>query len=496
MTLPEPMREEPIKFAHSVFFRLSLVLVLGIIVAGGSHLYYSTRGWRILTEESEQQLNWNVAADLAARIQPRIKERIDDVELERLLFTLTVSNPKMDFLLLEESGRVFKSVPYRHGLVREEVSLEPIRAALQPKLPSLPLYGDDPFSGSQRIFSVAPITFENRPGYLYVLLLNSATGLTIQNTGQLYLARTLAIGGAISALFAVAVGLILFSFLVRRFRLMSSNIEKFEQGDTAARIPILHHDEFGRLSKTFNRMADTIVANVEQLKVKDKLRRDLVANISHDLRGPVTSMIGYVETLLEKPVSDAERKRCLEAVYENALTQGQLIEDLFHLASLEANEQKPDKDYCDLAKLIENVISASLPQAEKRELKLVRNIPAGLPMVFIDSRMIYRVFSNIVSNAIRYTPSGGKIEVNVVQTERGIRCEIADTGIGIPASDLEFIFDSFFRANKHRPEDPGGTGLGLAIVKRLLALHGSEPRAESRVNEGTRISFELSSKES
>lgn len=482
-----------IRFYNSLRWRLSLLFVLAIAASGLVQLYFSTQGWRKLVEEIEQQIHWDLAADLVEEIQPEVKNEFVPERIERLLFNLTVSNPKREFLLLDGSGGVIAAIPYRSQLVRRTVNLEPLRRALDHKIPPLPIYGDDPFQGegATKVFSVARIIVNNQPGYLYIPLISSTFDFLVRHTGQMYLLQIVSVGLIISWLFALSAGFLLFALLSRRFRGLSGAIDGLREGRVGVRAPVGREDEVGLVARAFNEMADTILANTEELKRKDRMRRELIANISHDLRGPVTSILAHIEALRERASAPEQRDRYLNVIEENAQTQRNLVEDLFLLSTLEAKEQRSDMDYCSIERIVKSVADALLPAAEKRGLALEVEFAEALPLIYADSRMIHRVLFNLVSNAIRYSRVNGQVVIAADTVGSRVRVSVKDQGIGIPATELPYIFDSFYRANTHRPEDPGGTGLGLAIVKKLLALHRSVPEVESRVDEGTEVSFTL-----
>ena len=484
--------KKPVTFYNSLRWRFSALFVALVATSGLLQLYFSTSGWRELVEVTEQQIHWDLAADLAERIQPQLRENAQIDAVQQLLFSLTVANPKMEFVILDAKGKIIVGVPYRRALARKRISLAPIKRALLPQQPRLPLVGDDPFQdGGEKIFSVAPIVYNNQPAYLYIPLMSSTYDFLVRNTGQFYLIRIVAIGLAISWCFAIIAGFLVFAILSRRFARFSDAIAKVQSGEPGARVSLTVDDELGRLGEAFNEMAETIAQNTEELQKKDKLRRTLIANISHDLRGPVTSMIAHLDTIFGRALSDTEKDRYLGIIYEHAQSQNRLVEDLFGLASLEANEQKPDKDFCSLGRIVSSVVSMLALAAEKKDVSVLVDCPDDLPLIYADSRMIQRILANLMGNSIRYTLKGGKVTL-LARAQAGTVCiELSDTGIGIPKTELPYIFDSFYRANKHRPEDPGGTGLGLAIVKKLLELHDSVATVTSEENQGTKFTFSL-----
>ena len=492
MTSNVRMDEKTSQFSKTVLWKLCASLVAALFVAGIIQLYYSTKGWRRMIEEVEQQANWDVAAEYALRLQPLVRDQVNKPDVERVMFALTSTNPKRDFLLLDEQGKVLHSIPYTRELEQLTIDLAPLVRALQISNPELPLYGADPFHENGRtIFSVAPIVIEGKPGYLYMPLWSSFYDVLVRKTGQFYLLRTVLTGIGISAAVAFFVGLALSRHLRRRFRALRNAISSFEAGSYEERSRDASADEIGDLSRSFNRMADIIVADREQLAKKDRLRRELVANISHDLRGPVGSALAYLETLLEFPVSDEERNTFLRIVHENVLQQKNMIDDLFQLSSLEANETPASPDITCTEAIVKAVIRSFEPSADKKSIRLTVESSPALPKVWADAAMIQRVFSNLVSNALRFTPEKGDIRIRLAEEANVVQCSIVDSGIGIPEEDLPHVFESFYRTEAARSTDSTGTGLGLAIVRKLLALHGSTPVIRSSPGNGTEVRFSL-----
>ena len=201
----------------------------------------------------------------------------------------------------------------------------------------MPLYGDDPRDNyRQKAISVTPITIgKNGDGYLYVILGGEQYDSALAMVKNSYIIRTSAVVLAVIFLLAAAIGLLLFFRLTRRLRLVIRQVNKFERGDYQARITSHSQDEIGQLSAAFNKMAATIAANIEEIKKNDQSRRDLIANISHDLRSPLASVQGYLETIMmkEKEISADDRHRYLETVYKNILKLNKLVYELLELSS-------------------------------------------------------------------------------------------------------------------------------------------------------------------
>lgn len=239
-------------------------------------------------------------------------------------------------------------------------------------------------------------------------------------------------------------------------------------------------------------MAGRIVQQVEALRRTDEERRELIANISHDLRTPLAALRGYVETLLlkERSLTPEERTRFLEIAASQSEKLGTLVTELFELSRLEAHEASPQLERCSIAELVQDVVQRFQLQAAEKGVHVTAHFPLDLPEPELDIRLLERALQNLIENAIRFTPAGGAVTVSVSRAPSGaLRVEVADTGVGIPEEELAFVFQRFYRARATGEAD--GTGLGLAIAKRIVELHGGELTVASRPGKGTRFAFEL-----
>jgi signal transduction histidine kinase len=240
-------------------------------------------------------------------------------------------------------------------------------------------------------------------------------------------------------------------------------------------------------------MADRIDQQVETLKQTDAKRREMVANVSHDLRTPLTSLHGYLETLLlkDKDLSPQERREYLEIATSQSARLNQLIGELFELAKLDSSETLINIESFSLAELAQDVVQKFKMEAGKRNIKIVAEFGSNLPFAYGDIGLIQRVLDNLIDNALRYTPEGGRISISLQSDSDNIVVKVADTGQGIPKEEITHIFDRFYRLEKPRTTSNQNAGLGLSIVKRIIDLHGSDIKADSVPNQGTTFIFSL-----
>ncbi len=250
-------------------------------------------------------------------------------------------------------------------------------------------------------------------------------------------------------------------------------------------------EEVSKATDAFNKMAATIEANIQEIKNNDRLRRDLIANISHDLRSPLASIQGYLETIMikEEKLSSTERRDYLEIVYKNFQRLNRLVDDLLELSKLDAKQIKPKPEHFSIAELTQDVVLKFKPQAEKQHITIHSDFPSGIPIVEGDIGMIERALSNLLDNALIYTPEKGTVTVELQDKEKKVSVKVTDNGKGISDTDLPRVFDRFYRADKSRSTE--GTGLGLAITKKIIDAHHGEITVQSHLNKGTTFQFEL-----
>lgn len=479
---------------NSLYGKIAIVFLLLLLALGIVQILFSVNSSMNFVRESDQKLNRNLAANLAKEFQPFLQDSVDYAGIKHTMHYLMVMNPRVEIYLLDKAGKILTFFAAEKKVKRDSVSLRPIERFLAAE-EQLPILGDDPRDrDGRKIFSVAPVRFgSGNEGFLYVILGGEEYDSAAAMVKESYIIRTAAVNLSLTLLCAGIVGLVLFRLLTRRFRKMKNVVTNFEEGDMAQRIDIDSRDEIGELGQAFNQMADTIVANMEELKRTDRLRRDLIANVSHDLRSPLASMQGYLETIQikEANLTQDEQRKYLQIIYDNTLMLNNMVSELFELSKLDAMQVKPKIEPFSIAELTQDVVMKYQPTAEKLNIRLQAKLPESQPVVYADIGMIERALSNLIDNALQYTPENGSVEVKLTQEKKRVRVDVTDTGYGIPKEEIPLIFERFYRVDKSRARTKGGTGLGLAITKKILELHESIISIKSVVNKGTTFSFEL-----
>jgi signal transduction histidine kinase len=360
-------------------------------------------------------------------------------------------------------------------------------------------------------FTVAPVLGPGgKMGYLYIVLNGGkAQGIaaSLANSEAL---RAMALGAVLATLLAAAVLALAWHQLTRPLRLLTDELEAFRIEGDAAVPAAAAPDEIAVLRHAVAAMQRRIATQFQRLEDSARQRRELIGNISHDLRTPLASIQGYVQTvLLRAEALDPEQRAAhLRTALRHAELLGKRVTDLFELSKLDAGRLLPREEVFCLAELLQDVVQNYRLAAQQRGVALV--LAAGShaqAKVRADIAMIERVLQNLIDNALRYTAAGGRVELAIEDRGAFLQISVSDTGRGIATQDLPHIFERYWRADdadaaavvspEHAPArslaDVAAirTGLGLAIVKRILDLHGSAVRVHSELRRGTRFEFLL-----
>lgn len=293
---------------------------------------------------------------------------------------------------------------------------------------------------------------------------------------------------AIAALIAIVFATFLTYWFSRKIsnplRRMSEAAVHLATGQFQEQVPVETNDEIGQLARSFNFMAS-------ELGRMEQMRRDFIANVSHELRSPLTSMRGFIQGMLDGTITGEHRERYLQIVFDETNRLTRLVNDLLDLARMESGKLDIELTVFNLNDVIDRVIDRLEPQISSRNILMETELLSGQVLVQADRDRIVQVLTNLLDNAIRFTPSRQLITVENWREDNKIYVAITDTGAGIPAEDLPHIWDRFHKADKARTRSKGGTGLGLAIVKHLIEAHGEEISVTSELNKGTRFTFSL-----
>jgi signal transduction histidine kinase len=482
---------------RSLYARLSVALIGLFLVTGLLYSLITVATTNRYLQEITQHFNRDLAQRIVADRGLVIDGAMNDLALKKTFSDYMDINPSIEIYLLDEQGNILAYSADPGKVKRKRIDMAPVEAFLRGD--GFPLLGDDPRSHERRkAFSVTPVPAGDTPaGYLYVVLRGEEYDNAEQAVQESYALRYSAGAVAVSMGFGLLTGLLLFHWLTRRLQRLSSVMVSFQQSGFTRHEQLQETfkpegDEVDRLGAGFVEMANRIAEQWGQLKEQDRLRRELVAQVSHDLRTPLAVLHGYLESLNMKQdiLSRDQEQEYLKIALKQSQRLKRMLEDLFELAQLEARETKPVCEPMALAELVQDVIQKFQLPAQQAQVRIDWLIPQSSPFVKADFAMTERVLDNLIGNALDYTNAGGTIRLEVSQLGQDALVTVADDGEGISENDLQHIFDPFFR-KRQSGQQGGHAGLGLAIARRMVELQGGTVRARNNETGGACLSFTL-----
>jgi signal transduction histidine kinase len=290
-----------------------------------------------------------------------------------------------------------------------------------------------------------------------------------------------------------ALAAILFSRTITRpLDRLTRTAQVLASGNYSARVATEARGELGELARTFNEMAARLQQDVEELHQQELRRRELIMNVTHDLATPLTAIAGLGEALADGISQNHDDfQETGRIIMRETLRLRRLVKDLHMMAKAEAGAMQPQRRAVRLAPLVDEAFAALIPEFERVNVEPRNNLDYQLPTVWADPDMLSRVFDNLCSNSLRYTPAGGSVAIEAVRQGSMLVVSVVDSGQGIPTGALPRIFDRFYRADPARQVTTGGSGLGLAIVRAIVEAHGGRVWAENESGAGARINFTL-----
>jgi signal transduction histidine kinase len=476
--------------------RLSLVFAVLLLICCGTSAWMQIRANRMHELEVVQGLSRDLAQHIARDTVLMDTKGLMPGAVRNLFSQLMLVNPSVEVYLLDTAGRIVGSASPEGRIRREQVDLAPVRRLL--KGDALPILGDDPRSDDGRkVFSAAPLTVNGKPaGYLYVVLLSEEHDRFAERGATSAALNTALWSIGLVALLCLIAGLTAFALITRPLRRLTETVTRFDI-DAIPTAPVApapvekttSEDEIALLGAAFGQMQARLSTQWHSLTRQDQERRELVANISHDLRTPLASLHGYLETLSLKDatLSEADRRRYLGIALDQSRKVGALAQSLLELVRLEHGFVQPVLERFSLTDLVQDIFQKFELTAEARRVKLKATFAPNVSTACADLGLIERVLTNLFDNALRHTPECGEIELSLQLQGTLIEVTVSDSGPGI----AEELRDGLFL----RPFNIGGSrrdgGLGLRIVHRILQLHGRDIQLIDMPGRGATFRFSL-----
>lgn len=483
----------------SLYQQITIALVLLFIATVYTFSWWSSELEVTSRHEAEQRLHLKLA-DHLGQDNPLLKEGVYDHQaLKNLFHSLMILGPSFEFYFIAPSGAIVSYSAEPSKVKRQNINVAPLVDFINAKK-SLPIYGDDPrHRDHQKIFSVAPIyNGENLQGYLYIIIgggIYDSIFSDVQSEQHLSQSMVFLIGVIVIFFLVLLASL---RFLTHPLKKLTNNIRAFKQAGfekskvQLQRWPAAKHNEVHELGQAFNDMAEQINYQFVQLQSNDKTRREMLTDLSHDLRTPLAALQGYLETIQLKgrSLSDEQHARFIAIAFKNANQLKKLVDQIFELAHLEGGQVTINLETFPLTELLHDIVAKFQHQINEKKIGLNIDPKQCDYMVYTDIGKLERVLSNLIDNAIRHTDLGGEINVKVSEIGNNkLNLSVIDNGTGIHEKELAYIFDARYRASNAISDNKEHGGLGLAITQKLLLLLKSEISVESQLGKGTAFNF-------
>lgn len=481
-----------------------------LILLLGAGMYLLLQHYSAQTAlEAGQRMNLGLAQYVVDHQEPGLLDaqgKPSSARVHELAMHVMKINPAVEVYFLDQQGQVLA-----HALeslkgadpVGSQVDMAPVRRLLAPEAAGpagsvrLPLLGTDPLQPNQpTTFSVAPLMSGagGVDSYLYIVLNGRLVQRQAASLGNSRTLQAMAVAAAAASLLAVVVLWLALSHLTRPLRQLTGELSAF-RGEGVHPNGAITGDEIEVLRGSVRDLQNRIARQFQDLADSDRQRRELVSNISHDLRTPLSNIRGYVETVMLRgdALDAASRAAHLRTALRHVDLLGKRISDLFELSKLDAGRVTPQTEVFCLAELLQDIVQNYQLAALQRGITLQLSTGSqAKAKVLADIAMIERVLQNLIDNALRHTGTGGTVNLAIENSGAFMNISVSDTGRGIDSAHLPHIFERYWRAPEVDDDGAGASsGLGLAIVKRILELHGSAIQVQSELRRGTRFGFVL-----
>ncbi len=484
------------KEGQKLYWKISLAFLCMMIILGLGYIFITTYTSNRYFQEINQRLYGDIASHLVKETQPLVNGVPDTAATHDIMHSMMVINPSSEVYLLNPEGKIIDFVVPGKTVELKEVDLHPIKDFIADKGQSYVL-GDDPRNkGEKKVFSAAPVYEDEKlTGYAYIILASEKQTEIANSLFNSYILRSGAFLFFITLLGALGIGLFFLWYITRNLQRIINTFRRFKEGDYSARVDDKSKGDMVILAETFNDMADTIESNIDELQSVERLRRELIANVSHDLRTPLAIIQGYIETLLIKKDNLAEEKKTkyMDIIMDSTKKLSNMVGQLFEYSKLEANEIKPEKETFQMSDLAQDIAAKYQILAEKKKINMNLKVEENLPLVFADISLVERAIQNLLDNALKFTPDGGTIQLILNNNKNGVGVRIEDNGPGISQEDQSHIFERYHKSMGNKKNK--GAGLGLAIVKKIIEIHDSTIKVSSGINKGTAFYFNLHSQQ-
>lgn len=481
----------------SIYQKLSASLLITFVFIVIAFLYTSQRIDTTSKDNAEQRLHFQLAEHLVHDNPLLASGKFDEVALENLFHSMMILGQNFEFYILDAEGKILSYSAKPGEVLRRHVDISPIKYFLE-STKSLPIYAEDPRGRGSKIFSASPIYQDKQlKGYLFVIVRSKIYDgifeqISANGKMQVYGLITLS-----SIVFLFIILLVSFRYIVAPLQGLTSQVATLKEDKPKQSLVKLKHSgkskEVDELTDVFNQLIAQVNEQVDKLKKVDAERRELFEHLSHDLRTPLASLHGFLETIeiQDDEISSTDRKTYIDRCLKNARQLKRFVDQIFELANLESGQVTTTFEQLPIAELLYDLAEKFSYKANQKQLSIKVDVDDEKIQTVTDIAKLERVLSNLIENAIRHTPTHGIITLRVLNMTSSdqILVEVRDTGSGIPEQDLVHLFDPRYRGSKALEDGERHIGLGLTITEKLLKIIGSEISVSNNSDSGAKFSF-------
>lgn len=477
-------------FRRITIMVFSLITVLGLLFI--LITYLATTHYH---QASTQLLNREVAAHIAKFTSPFEKDGINKRKADSVFHDAMVISPSAEVYFLDTAGKVIAYHAKEEEIKLRNISLENIKKYIASQGHEYIKAPDPRDPSDPKIFSAAEVFGKQRKlGYIYVILGSNQYESIMDLLFSSHISNLAIKSFIIIILLSIIISLVYLNRFKKSFNRMIGVLEKFEQGDYSARFKIKDQNELTPVTHAFNKMADLLSSTINSLTKSEQERKDFIANISHDLRTPLSIARGYTETLLIKKegqeINGQQHQEYVNLILNKIQQVETMVKQLFELSKMEAVEFKPHKEPFVISEIVQETINTFQLIAEEKKVSLKCTQCQYHVWVNADIGLMERAIQNLVDNAIKSTPEGGNIEVSIGVEKTDLIFQIENSGPPLPEDLLQWI--NHFKDNGNLFNNrPAKRGLGLLIVQKILHMHGSSLKAYTKNNASNVFSFRL-----
>ncbi len=473
-----------------VFFSF---LILGIILTFTITTYWSNEKRQVLDNRADNVVNFirrHSAIDPSLGVGINTRFYITQLDTVEELLRLYADDVKVDVIVTDTNANPVMIVSSLDGIDIEEVK----NSQISPKIVKKTIEDSEYFSRgtldgiyeTERYISAKPIYYNNKSNIMGIVMVISDISDIASFTDMVMRIFILSAIATLS-ISVLAIGIFSYNF-VKPIKQVAKATRQFGRGDFSVRVNITSDDEIGELAKSFNNMA-------ESLSASENVRRSFVANVSHELKTPMTTIAGFIDGILDGTISKEKQDYYLSIVSEEIKRLARLVRSMLDLSRLDSGEMKLNYQSFDLLSMLVTIVITFEQEIERKNIEIKGLDSISSKMVYGDRDLLYQVVYNLIENAVKFTNEDGYIEFKINENSEQVNFSIKNSGQGISKSEIGLVFDRFYKTDKSRSKDKKGLGLGLYLVRSIIRMHGGDISAKSEYGEYCEFDFYIPKKQ-